>query len=59
MAAQTVSATPWFRTDINDQYGWLFEPACLEYDGWTRIGFNYTDGRKGKSWANADPGLPI
>ena len=33
-AAYKIYTNAWFRTDISDQYGWLFEPACLEYDGW-------------------------
>ena len=42
MAAGNVVAR-WFRTDINSTYGWLFEAACLEADGWKHIPF-----KKGK-----------
>ena len=37
-AAHEVDYTDdWFRTDISDLYGWLFEPACLRYDGWELV----------------------
>ena len=59
VASTDVASGYWFKTDISEQYGWLFEPACLKYDGWNRIDFNYSDGRKGKSWKNAELKLPI
>ena len=40
----------WFRTDISEQFGWLFEPACLEYDGWELVTLKTTAGREVKSW---------
>lgn len=43
----------WFRTDISKSYGWLFEPACLEHDGWQLFDFKYQNGKTSKSWKRA------
>ena len=37
VAGARILAEVWFETDISEQYGWLFEPACLEYDGWQLV----------------------
>ena len=50
VADQKVLAKAWFKTDISEQYGWLFEPACLKYDGWQFVTLKATDGREVKSW---------
>ena len=50
VAAAAVVSTPWFRTDISEQYGWLFEPACLEYDGWKLVNLKATAGGTVDSW---------
>ena len=39
----------WFRTDISKSYGWLFEPACLEHDGWQLVD-RKVDGKTFKTW---------
>ena len=36
-AGQKLFSDEWFRTDISDAYGWLFEPACLRHDGWKQV----------------------
>ena len=43
----------WFRTDISEQYGWLFEPACLRHDGWELVDLKIRGGRSLKSWTRA------
>ena len=48
-----VLSTTWFKTDLDDTYGWLFEPACLEHDGWQRVEYERRDGKKGKKWMKA------
>ena len=40
----------WFRTDISDTYGWLFEPACLQHDGWEQVDLKNQAGKTSKSW---------
>ena len=50
VADAKIFAGPWFTTDINEQYGWLFEPACLEYDGWQFVTLKATDGGPAESW---------
>jgi len=30
IAAAALFSGRWFRTDISERFGWLFEPACLE-----------------------------
>ena len=51
VASAKLLAKAWFTTDISEQYGWLFEPACLEYDGWRLVTLKIPDGREVKSWA--------
>ena len=43
----------WFRTDISKSYGWLFEPACLEHDGWQLVDRMHSSGKTVKSWGKA------
>ena len=50
VADADVVSPRWFRTDISEQYGWLFEPACLEYDSWELVDITTIDGREVKSW---------
>ena len=50
VAGAKLLAGNWFKTDISEQYGWLFEPACLEYDGWKLVTLKTTDGREVESW---------
>ena len=40
----------WFRTDVSTTLGWLFEPACLEHDGWRLTNLPSQDGQKVQSW---------
>ena len=47
-----VPSTKWFRTDISEVYGWLFEPACLQYDGWKLVGKQF-DGKMVNTWTRA------
>ena len=44
---------PWFKTDISDTYGWLFEPACLRHDGWKQVDLTNRKGKTFKSWVRA------
>ena len=44
----------WFRTDICETYGWLFEPACLKHDGWRLVDFTFTNGGTEKSWRRSN-----
>ena len=48
-AAGKIYTADWFRTDVSEQYGWLFKSECLEYDGWKLV----TD-EKGSTWAKPD-----
>ena len=50
VADAAVVSPRWFKTDISEQYGWLFEPACLEYDSWKLVDITTTDDREVKSW---------
>ena len=50
IAAATIFSDRWFRTDISEQFGWLFEPACLEYDGWKLVELQAEDNSTRKSW---------
>lgn len=50
VAGAKLFAEVWFKTDISEQYGWLFEPACLEYDGWKLVNLRTTDGGTVESW---------
>ena len=50
-AGQKLFSVQWFRTDISDAYGWLFEPACLRHDGWKQVDIKAQDGKTVKSWA--------
>ena len=59
MASAALFSREWFKTDISEQYGWLFEPACLEYDGWTRVDLKAKDGKTSKSWTHPNLKLPI
>ena len=52
-AKGSVQSTRWFSTDINEVYGWLFEPACLEHDGWILFDLELRNGTKVKSWKKA------
>ena len=36
--------------DISARFGWLFEPACLEYDGWVLVELKAKDDSKYDSW---------
>lgn len=47
-------STRWFRTDLSEVYGWLFEPACLRYDGWAFLDLRGEDGKSRKSWQRKD-----
>ena len=49
-AKGNVLSTRWFRTDISELFGWLFEPACLEHDGWLRGDIEASDGKMYRSW---------
>ena len=40
----------WFRTDISEVYGWLFEPACLRHDDWQWVELKSKSGELVKSW---------
>ena len=40
----------WFKTDINERWGWLFEPACLQHDGWKLVERKDNEGRAIKTW---------
>ena len=53
-AKGTLPSGRWFRTDLNELYGWLFEPACLQYDGWKLVDLKANDGRTYKSWTKAN-----
>ena len=50
-AGKKLFSYQWFRTDINDTYGWLFEPACLRHDGWEQVDLENKQGETFKSWA--------
>ena len=50
VAGAKILAEDWFKTDISEQYGWLFEPACLEYDGWKLVTLKSTGGDRAESW---------
>ena len=50
VAGAKVLAEDWFKTDISEQYGWLFEPACLEYGGWKLVTLKITGGGTAESW---------
>ena len=52
-AKGTVFSHPWFRTDIDKDFGWLFEPACLRHDGWELVDLKSSDGEVHKSWTKA------
>ena len=53
VAAAAMFSSAWFRTDISEQYGWLFEPSCLEYDGWKRRNLKTNAGKTFESWTNS------
>jgi len=53
MASGSVSSIRWFRTDISEPYGWLFEPACLKNDGWERVDLQLRGGKTVESWTKA------
>lgn len=40
----------WFKTDISEAYGWLFEPDCLRHDGWEQYDRRDSKGSVAKSW---------
>ena len=48
-AKGTLPSGPWFRTDLSEHYGWLFEPACLRHDGWKLVE-RQQNGETYKSW---------
>ena len=50
IAAAALFSGSWFRTDISERFGWLFEPACLEYDGWVLVELQGRDNRTYGSW---------
>ena len=50
IAAAALFSDGWFRTDISERFGWLFEPACLEYDGWKLVELKARDNSKYDSW---------
>ena len=50
IAAAALFSGRWFRTDISERFGWLFEPACLEYDGWKLVQLQAKDNRTYESW---------
>ena len=50
IAAAALMSRRWFRTDISEQFGWLFEPACLEYDGWKLVELSAKDNSTSESW---------
>ena len=52
-ASGSVTSKRWFRTDISEHYGWLFEPACLKNDGWELVDLRLNGGRVVKSWTKA------
>ena len=52
-ASGNVLSNRWFRTDISEHYGWLFEPACLKNDGWKLVDLRLRDGKTVKSWTRA------
>ena len=49
-ASGEIFSNRWFRTDISEKWGWLFEPACLEYDGWELVNLRDPDGSEAGSW---------
>ena len=51
-AGGVVQSTRWFRTDISEVYGWLFEPACLQYDGWKLVDKQF-GGKTVNTWTRA------
>ena len=53
-AKGNVPSAWWFRTDICETYGWLFEPACLKHDGWRIRDLTFTHGRTEKSWTRSN-----
>ena len=55
VAAKEVASDEWFRTDISELYGWLFEPACLEYDGWKQVEVPLKNGNTIKTWTKRTP----
>lgn len=50
-AGKKLFSDQWFRTDISGTYGWLFEPACLQHDGWEQVDLKNQKGETFKSWA--------
>ena len=40
----------WFQTEIHELWGWLFEPACLQHDGWKCVERKDEKGQAIKSW---------
>ena len=54
IASAKLVSHEWFRTNISEQYGWLFEPACLEYDGWRLVNLKLRNGEMVKSWTKPD-----
>ena len=59
VAGAVLVSDVWFRTDISEQYGWLFQAACLEYDGWKRVELQFKNGKTVKSWTKrTDLSLP-
>ena len=49
IADRKLFSDEWFRTDISAVYGWLFEPACLQHDGWKQVDMD-REGKTVKSW---------
>ena len=49
-AKGTLPSGRWFRTDISTTYGWLFERACLEYDGWRLTKQKMQNGETQNRW---------
>ena len=47
------SSERWFRTDIDEHYGWLFEPDCLRHDGWKLVDLKANDGSVVNGWIKA------
>lgn len=55
IAKAKIVSERWFKTDISKNYGWLFEPACLRYDGWELVDVRNQEGETFKTWARTKP----
>ena len=50
IAKANVSSDRWFLTNISSLFGWLFEPDCLQKDGWMHAFSWDPNGRKFTGW---------